>query len=270
MNHKAEIHNDLIYEQPCYANIRTNISTKQSLLLNYHDMLSVARLADISLMIKPPILHYTFGKSKDKHEEIFKENHNFFDINFRKNIKASRKLDFLVYLRKELFSNISEIYPEFGQNMESKISGNDYELYHTYKMHLKSLFTHDIDCKPLELSSETLKQAQDRLSEVIDSSNFSKACAIEDRFMLSELDTFFDKLPFATKQQLSNLSKLTINREDGQKISTINLAKRVREEQISRLKKYAEISELYDKLNKKVGENRYIEIKTSEEDDISK
>ncbi len=270
MNNKKEIHSHSMYDQPSYTNIKNNISTKQALLLNYHDMLSVARLADNLLMVKPPVLYGISGKSRAEHERIFEENHKFFDINFRKNIKASRKLDFLVYLRKELFSNISEVYPEFGQNMESKISGEDYELYHTYKMHLKSLFTHDIDYKPLELSSETLKHSQDRLSEVIDSSSFSKACEIEDKFMLSELDTFFAKLSYATTEQRSKLSKLTINREDGQKISTIDLAKKVREEQISRLKKYAEISELYAKLNKKVDENRYIGIKTSTTDDISK
>ena len=270
MDNKKEIHNHFIYEQPSYTNIKSNIIIKQSLLLNYHDMLSVARLADNCLMVRPPVLYSISGKSHAEHERIFEENHKFFDINFKKNIKASRKLDFQVYSRKELFSNISEVYPEFGQNMKSKISGEDYELYHTYKRNLKSLFTHDVDYKPLEPSSETLKHAQDKLSEVIDSSGFSKACEIEDRFMLSELDTFFDKLPYATKEQRSKLSKPTILREDGQKISTLDLAKRVREEEIARLKKYAEISELYDKLNKKVDKNRYIELKTSTTDDISK
>lgn len=263
MNNKIEIHSHLTYDNPSYTNIKSNISTKQASLLNYHDMLSVARLADVCLMIKPPILHSVFGKTHDEHKRIYKENHNFFAINFKRNIKASRKLDFQLYLRKELFSTISEVYPEFGQNMKSKISGGDYELYHTCKMRLKSVLSPEIEYKPLELAFETLKQAQDKLSEVIDSSNFSKACEIEDRFMLSELDTFFSKLPYATKEQRSKLSKLTINREDGQKISTLDLAKKVREEQISRLKKYEEISELYNKLNKKINENRYIEIKTS-------
>lgn len=270
MDTKNTIHSHTTYEEPSYTGIKNNISTRQALLLNYHDMLTVARLADDCLMIRPPIIFPSSSKSQEERDRIFEENHKFFENNFRKNIKASRRLDFQVYLRKELFTNISEVYPEFGQNMESKLSGQDYELYHTSKMHLKSRISPEIHCEPKEHYPETFKKSQDKLSEIIDSENFSKACEIEDKFMLSELDTFFDKLPYADSQVRSKLSKPTIYKEDNQKMSTLDLAKKVREELIARIKKYSEISALYDKLNKKVDNNRYIKIKTSEKDDISK
>lgn len=249
---KPVLHSPHIYDSPTYYDIRNNISIHQSsLILQYHDLAYVASLANDSLVMGAPIKHSPPGKMLEEYNKIFAENCEFATTNFRRNIKLSRKLDSHLYTRAQLFSNLRDIYPDFGQNMRLKVSKEEYDLYHSTMVNFRKSLSLDFTNEPLEVFSETLAAAQSKISEVVGTFGFSKACEIEDRFIISEINTFFAELAKAPAEQQLKTKRSTIELEDGTKISTIDFANKIREERISRLKKYAEINTLKGKSTNK-------------------
>lgn len=250
------IHNPYVYDSPTYSNIRNNISVHQAaLLLYYHDLAYVASTINDSIVVGAPVKHVHTGKAAEEYNRIYDQNTEFARSNFRKNIKLSKKLDYHLYTRSQLFNNLREIYPDFGQNMKDKISPEDYELYHSNMAKLKKTLLLDVHDEPFKVLSESLAQAQSKISEVTSTFDFSRACEIEDRFIISEIDKFFGQFSQAPQEKQALARKATIKLENGNKISTIDLANKVREERISRLRKYSEISDLEKKSSGKPLEN---------------
>lgn len=237
------------YETPTYDSIRSNIIIQQStLLLNFHDMAYVASSAKDALVVSTPVKQSISGKSSQEYNRVFKENFEFAQNNFKKNIKASKKIGNHCATRTQLFDSIKSIYPNFAQNMKKKVSEADYELYLTTMKAFKKSLSLEITCGPLELLSDSLAEAQRKISEVLSSSSFPKACEIEDRFIISEIDTFFSELAKADPSIQKLAKRATISLEPGAKISTVDFASRIREERLSRLKKYSEMSSIFEKL----------------------
>lgn len=242
------IHNPYVYDSPTYSGIRNNMSIHQtSLLLHYHDLAYVASTASDSIVIAAPVKQVHTGKKAEEYNKIFDENAEFVKSNFSKNIKLSKKIDYHLYTRCQLFNNLREIYPDFGQNMKDKISPEDYELYHSNMAKLKQALLTDVHDEPFKLVSESLAKAQSKIAEITETFDFSRACEIEDRFIIAEIDRFFGQFPQASQEKQSLARKATIKLDNGNKISTIDLANKVRDERIARLRKYSEISKLQEK-----------------------
>lgn len=245
---RMPMHNPYIYDSPTYSNIKSNISIHQSsLLLYYHDLAYVASTLNDSIVLVSPVKHVHTGKTAEEYNRIFDENTAFAQANFKKNIKLSKKLDYRLYTRSILFDNIREIYPDFGNNMKDKISPEDYELYHSNMAKVKKALLLEVHDEPFKPLSEGLAEAQKKFAEVTNTPEFAKACEIEDRFIISEFDKFFGMLPQASQEKQSLLRKSTIKLENGNKISTIDLANKVRSERVARLQKYSEINKLEGK-----------------------
>ena len=243
---KPTLHSPHLYEFPTYPDIRNNISVHQtSLLLLYHDLAYVASSAYDSIVLGAPVKHSTHpGKKLDEYNRIYEENSEFARANFKKNIKLSKKLDGHLFTRSQLFTNARDIYPDFGQNMRKKVSPENYDLYHQVVVSFKkSLYLTSKD-DTSEILSETLATAQSKIAEVVKTSNFARACEIEDKFILSEIDRFFLELSKAPTEDQLRVRKSTIEQEDGTKIGTIEFINRIREERISRLQKYSDIQNL--------------------------
>lgn len=236
------------YDSPNCLEIRSNIHAQQSkLLLHLYDMAFVASNADAGFVITPPIKSVVLGKKHDEYEHQYQKNLESSAHNFEKNIKLSRKLDRKVNAREFLFNQISSVYPDFCRNIESKISPEDYTLYRKNKNALRAAIT--IRPESYTDFDEILFEHQDKLSTVIDSEEFAKACNIEDTFVISELDRFFEILATLPHEQSRPLLKKSIKLEGSNPVSISDLAQKVRKERMERGIKYSHIHELYQKLS---------------------
>lgn len=242
------IYSPYIYDSPTYNGIKSNMSIHQSsLLLYYHDLAYVASTINDSIGVGVPVKQVHVGKTAEEYNRIFGENAEFAHEHFQKNIRQSKKIDYHLYKRSILFDNMREIYPDFGKNMQDKIPPEDYELYHSNMLKLKKALLLEVHDQPFKSLSESLAEAQKKVAEITDTFEFSKACEIEDKFIISEFDKYFGMFPQASQEKQSLARKGTIKLENGAKTSTIDLANKVRNERIARLKKYEEISKLEDK-----------------------
>lgn len=236
-----------IYENPNSIQIRSNIHTKQNEILNnYYDMGFIASIAD-NLFVLPSPVKVLFNHTKQYANEKYEADTAVVKNNFEKNIKASKKLDKKVSYRSILFSSISKVYPDFCCNMEEKIGTEKYSLYYKEKLALRRILTSTPNSSINDFSSEILLSYKDRLSCVIDTPEFSEACSIEDEFVISEIEAFFQalsKMP-KEKQKPFHRKKLKIGEDY---FSTIEIAEKVKTERLNRLKKYSEIQKLYRKL----------------------
>lgn len=246
------IHSPYIYDSPTYSGIRSNIAVHQtSLLIQYHDLAYIASTLDDSIVVGAPIKHSHTGKAAEEYNRIFEKNCAFATENFKKNIKLSRKLDSHLFTRVQLFENIRDIYQDFGKNMKNKVSTEDYDLYHTNMANLKKSLMVDVKEEPFKLLSETLAEAKKKISEIVETFGFSRACEIEDRFIISEIDKYFAQLAKAPQEKQLRAKKATIKLENGNKISTIDLANKLRDERVARLSKYSSIHRLEEKSSSK-------------------
>ena len=93
------------------------------------------------------------------------------------------------------------------------------------------------------------------MSELIDSEDFSKVCLIEDKFMISEFEKYFEILKTAPMevQHLHKKCKIPYNETN---ISVEELAKKFVEKRCNRILKLNQLLELFDKLNSK----KYVQI----------
>ncbi len=239
-----------IYKKHSITEIRSNISKFQNSLLSMHDMAFVASLADNSIVLSAPIKYPKLGSHADIAEKHYQENRLFAAENFAKNITAHNKLSAKYNSRSELFSRIREVYPEFGQNMNIKISSEDFELYSQVFKKFKKVISTDTDYTDTVSAQDILLNQQDKIAEVVDSIDFTKACEIEDTFMISELDTFFKKLSSMPPEVKHSFQKHNIQMPDGRKASSFELAEKVKSDRIKRLEKYGKIYRIYNKLQK--------------------
>lgn len=102
----------------------------------------------------------------------------------------------LIENQSELMRRVRSEYPDYCMNMQEKVSEEDWELYSRVTKQVGDLFK--------DINSDVLKAAykdygslnglelQDVISEVIDSTSFSKACAIEDAFVKEEGERFIE------------------------------------------------------------------------------
>lgn len=257
-----------IYKNPIYHTIKSNILLKQNnLIFQYHDMTFVAAHSDYSFVLPAPYKSYTGQKNAEEREERYQEDKLFTNIIFKKNITTSKKLDAKEKSRSELFAEIRKIYPSFGLNIKEKISNEDYELLNSVRKAFRHVFTLDNQGYNSEISQkERLLALQDKLSEVIDSESFSKACNIEDKFMINEINEFFKLYNRSSLEQQRAMKCSSLHTHDGIKISPIDLLRKIKTDRIDRTHKYEQISSLYTKL----GTSNKIKIKLKPDHDIEK
>lgn len=236
-----------IYENPNSIQIRSNIHTKQNEILNdYYDMGFIASIADNLFVLTPPV-KVLFNHTQQYANEKYEADSTVVKNNFEKNIKASKKLDKKVSYRSMLFSSISKVYPDFCCNMAEKVGTEKYALYHKARQSLKKVLTSGSSSSIDAFSAEILLSYKDKLSSVIDTPQFSEACSIEDEFVISEIEAFFEalsKMP-KEKQKPFHRKKVKIGEDY---FSTIELSEKIKTERLNRLKKYSEIQKLYRKL----------------------
>lgn len=245
-----ELINTLTDATPTPNSIHRNISTKQSMELSYlFDMAYVAATADNSFYLPHPYIVHHSGKYSQMYEERYNKNIEFTNNYFQKNIETSRKLDIHSKPRMTLIDNIRNVYPDFFHNMDKKISQDDYVLYRKNKTELrKCLSCSSVSYSEGKLSEEVLLSYKDNLAKLIDSLDFSRACQIEDTFVLSELEMFFQKLSELSVEEQRNFASKEITVKEGQTINILDFASKIQNERLSRLEKYSTIENLYNKL----------------------
>lgn len=240
-----------IYENPTPSSIAHNITSKQTFALSYLlDMAYVAATADNSFYLPKPYKVAHAGKFAKIFEEKFNSDIAFTNEYYKKNIKVSRKLDNYIKPRKELFEIIQSIYPDFCHNMEGKISTQDYEFYRKNKISLKKCLHCKDTYSDTVSSKDILLGYQDKLANVIDTLDFSKACKIEDTFVTSELLIFFDKFSELSDEDKRAIMKHKI-KLNNVSIKTLDLAKKLLDERNDRIVKYSSIENLYKKIDEK-------------------
>lgn len=252
-----------VYKKNSITNIKSNIAMLQSHLLSMHDMAFVASLSDNSIVLPAPIKYAKPGLHADIAEKRYQEDRVFTAENFAKNVKANNKLSSRYETRSQLFTKIREVYPEFCKNMDKKVSPEDYQLYLHVLKEFKKVTLNTLEYTDTMSASEALLNRKDKIAEVIDSIDFTKACEIEDNFMISELDTFFRNLSTMSPEVKHSFQKHNISMPDGKKASYFELAQKAKNDRIKRIEKYSKIYTIYNKLKK----YPYIKFEKTESDD---
>lgn len=254
-----------IYDEPTPSSIHSNISTKQSCELSYlFDMAYIAATADNCFYLPHPYKIHHSGKKAQEFETKFNDDTIISAEYLKKNIKASKKLDIHTSSRSALYEEIRRIYPDFCHNMDKKVSEEDLEFYKKNKIQLKKcLYVKEGYSDEISLRDQ-LAQYQDNLAKVIDTLDFSKACKIEDTFVLSELDKFFEMYSKLPQEEQHETSNKKIKMQNGNKIGVIVFAQKLKKEREDRIGKYSTIEELYNKLGKQSGLRLSINQKTEE------
>lgn len=245
-----------IYEEPTYNSIFHNITSKQTYALSYLlDMAYVARTADNLFYLPKPYKIAHAGKSAKIFEEKFNSDVAFTSEYFKNSIKSSKKLDFYVDPRKELYGLIQTVYPGFCHKMEEKISPEDYEFYKKNKVNLKKCLSWHENYSATLLSKDVLLSYQDNLAKLIDTLDFSKACKIEDTFVISEINVFLDEFSKLSQEEKEGFAKhkikLPSNSKNKKSIRALDFIQEIFNERVDRINQYSSIEELYTKLNSK-------------------
>ncbi len=242
-------HSENIYETPSLFSIHSNIVINQSRELSLLlDMAYVAATADNSFYLPRPYKIYT--QRTNKYEDKYNADISFVDEYLKKHIKVSKKLDTHSQSRQELYDKIKTIYPDFCHDMDEKISPEDYEFYKKNKIQLKKCLAQKNEYSNEISSHDQLLQYQDNLAKLIDTLDFSKACKIEDSFVLSELKIFFEKYSELSPEEQTNFSRQKIKMKNGNKISVLSFAEKLKKEREERIEQYSKIEDLYTKLGK--------------------
>ena len=241
-----------IYKDPTHQSIRSNILTKQTnIISHFNDMAFVASLGDDAIVLPAPFKMHVAKTTPEERETMFQNDRQFTREHFKKNIAISRKLDEKNESRSKLYRAIQAVYPDFGQGIEHKLPKDDFELLHDTRKILRHIFSESFNYDMSVSQSERLITFKDNLSEVVDSPTFAKACSIEDRFVVDEIDKFFEMYKDASPEAKKGLTVSDIITHDSRKTSALELIRKVKTERLARLKKYEEISGLYEKLGTK-------------------
>lgn len=224
-----------IYDNPTPFAIHSNIKSRQANELIYLlDMSFVARTADNSFYLPHPYKVSHSGKNAQKANEKFETDTKFSNEYLKKNVKLSKKLDVHSKSRTELYDSIREVYPDFCRNMGQKVSPEDFAFYRQNKTNLKKCLSSKNEYSDEISLQDQLLEYQDNLAKLIDSSDFSKACKIEDSFVISELNVFLEKYASLPLQEQTEFAKrkITIKQADGKKnkIGVLTFAHQLKEE----------------------------------------
>lgn len=243
---------DSIYDQPTPSSIAHNITAKQTFALSYLlDMAYVAATADNSFYLPKPYKTVHYGKDAQAYNEKLNADIAFTQEYFKKNIKVSKKIDSYVELRKKAYDFIREIYPDFCHNMEEKISHEDFEFYRKNKITLRRCLHSNETYSDSISSKDVLLGYQDKLAQTIDTLDFSKACKIEDSFVISELNTFFDRFSKLSEEEKKSFMKHKIKLNNNSTTRIIPFAQKLLDERNNRIEQYSSIEDLYKKMDEK-------------------
>ena len=231
--------------------IKNIIGMSQELLINrLFDMGHVAGCAE-SCCILPGVVKNLTTKRKDvTASEKYDRDKAVFDKNFAENIKTAKRLKRYTDNRMDLFELIKSVYPEFCTDMESKVGAENFALYKKEKTSFKKFLTRSVKSDQTEFLSDKLLAYQDDLATLIDTKDFSRACTIEDRFIISELDHFlgiFNSLPDIEQRKFKSNSFPT----ETNNISALSLISRIQADRRARIEKQKTIESLYEKLDNK-------------------
>lgn len=230
--------------------LHSSISTKQSYLLSHlFDMAYVASSADTAIYLPRPFKAAHTPGTSQKYENIYRQNVKISDKNFEANKKTNKTLTMRMDSQMQFFGRVREIYPDFGLNFQEKISPEDYETYMAGKKNLKKVLFKSYPFSGDSDLGEYLENARNDISKVIDSKEFSRACQIEDSFILSELGVFFDKFAELPPEKQSEFKKAKIQKSKNSKpVGILDFANRLKSEKEKKLEQYEAIEKLYTKL----------------------
>lgn len=260
-----DIKSDGILEKASTTISSELINRQNELVVRFFDMGFVASTLEDSIVLTNPIIHHTPGKQREEEHTQYEEDKAVFQAYYDKNVKVSKKLNKQVETRRMLFSEISDVYPDFCQNMQQKISEKDYKLYAQQQKKLRQIIASKAN--PLDGGKRAAESAlirKDKISELIDSENFSKACLIEDKFVISEFQKYLELLNVASKDVQHTHKKRSIPYGEST-ISAEELARKTIENRNNRVSKLNQILELFNKVKHK----KYIKIPKRDKDDDS-
>lgn len=240
-----------INNTPTPSSVHTNIIAKQSTELSFlFDMAYVAATSDNSFYLPHPYKRHHSGKNAQKYLDKFNSDISFTDNYFNSTLELSQKLDMHSTSRLELFSEIRKIYPDFCHNIEEKMEPEDFDFYKQNKTNLKKCLSSPYPYSHEISSEDILFEYRDKLSKLIDTLDFSKACKIEDSFVLSELNIFLQKLSELCPEKQLEFSNKEISINDNESINALDFVIKLQNERIDRIKKYSTIENLYNKMQK--------------------
>lgn len=230
--------------------LHSSISTKQSYILAHlFDMAYVASTADNGIYLPRPFKSAHGPALAQKYEDLYKKNVKTSDKNYDTNKKVNKLLTVHIDARMQLFERIKLVYPEFCSQFQEKVAPEDYEAYTSSKRSLKKVLFRETTFNGNSDLEETLENTRNDISKVIDSKEFSKACQIEDSFVLSELGIFFDKFAELPPEKQAEFRKQKIQKsKNSKKVDIIDFANKLRDEKVKRLQQYETIQGLYQKL----------------------
>lgn len=249
-------HNNEI-KTPNQLNI--NIRLLQESIIRMHDLGYIAQTADSSIVLPVPIM--VFGnKTPQETIDSFEKDKEFTQNSYPKNLETNNRLERKSGQMSGLALSISTLYPSFCKDMKEKISASDYELYSSqvkkFKASIRNMFTYS----PKVSAKDTLLEKQDEIAEVTDTLEFSKACKIDDLFMISELSHFIELVNALPEDKKKPYTYPTILSIDGrQRLSSFELANSIINERKGHVSKIDDIIALYQKLQQK----KYIVSETS-------
>lgn len=247
-----------------YLEIKNVISfSQETLLLRLFDMAHIAACAENCCFLPPVIKTLTVKRKDVTAEEKYNIDKEVFDENYKTNLKTAKKLKKYTTNRRDLFDLIRKIYPDFCFNMESKISKEDFEIYKKVKNDFKRFLLRSTPHDPTQFHSEVLRDYKSRLKRIVDTKEFSRACNIEDNFVLSEISNFLTIFSTLPLEEQKAFKKRTFPVEDT-KISSIAFLEKVRKDRLARIEKSKKISSLYEKMEPN---SSYINPENSEPDD---
>lgn len=205
------------------------ISLRQAKLCATLKMLGYSRVEDVKKPLDPSNLYFALGNvSKELEEYIslsfigikqnFWSGSRYYDDNLPDGVsykdvdKLSEKIRLKIDEQKDFLENKSEnlettrgLVPEYCQDMDTKVSKEEWKIYsNQVRKTAELLLGLNFDLLTPEqaegiedLTGLQGSGLQDRISNLIDSGEFNRACDIEDRFIISETDRFceeFDRM----------------------------------------------------------------------------
>lgn len=239
-----------INDLPTPSSIHTNIAAKQSMELSFLlDMAYVAATADNAFYLPHPYKVHHSGKNAKIFEEKFKADVAFTDEYFKTTVETSNKLDAHSKPRMKLLDEIRTVYPTFLHDMDEKIPEEDFKFYRKNKAQLKKYISaSETAYSDEKYSQDILLTYRDNLAKLIDSLDFSKACRIEDSFVIDEFNTFFKKLSELTPEEQLEFSNREITIKEEETMSVLDFALKLQHDREARIDKYSTIENLYSKL----------------------
>lgn len=218
------------------------------LVWKYHDMGYVADEADESLIapafVKKP---KSSDMTREEYEELAKGYHEYSLESLRKAAIVDKKIQKHVDSMEAFFEEVRKIYPDFCQSMEENVSKDDYSHYMKYREKLRKVATETLPGAIYTSPQEAVLEQEDKISGVIDSQGFTRACKVEDEFVLSELDAYLAKVTELSPEERKKIDSRIIETENGEGLSVTQFAERMKHKREERIALSDEFLQLYEK-----------------------